>query len=59
MDGNKEKIVVLTEEIALPEDNIADFEESYKYIGILKANGNNEESTRKAIMAKYLQRVKS
>uniref|UniRef100_A0A669EZW7 Reverse transcriptase domain-containing protein n=1 Tax=Oreochromis niloticus TaxID=8128 RepID=A0A669EZW7_ORENI len=50
--------VVRTEGIELPEGNIADIEDSYKYLGIPQANGNHEEAARKAATTKYLQRVR-
>ncbi|KAJ0055988.1 hypothetical protein NL108_017219 [Boleophthalmus pectinirostris] len=50
--------VVHTEGVALPEGTTADVEDSYKYLGIPQANGSLEEVTRKAAMAKYLQRVR-
>lgn len=37
------------EGIALPEGNIADTEDNYKYLGILQANGNHKEAARKAV----------
>ena len=50
--------VVRTEGIELPEGNIADIEDSYKYVEIPLANGNHEEAARKAATPKYLQRVR-
>lgn len=38
--------------------NIADIENSYKYMGIPQANGNYAEATRKAATTKFLQRVR-
>lgn len=42
----------------LPECNIAATEESYRYLGIMQANGNHEEATGIAATAKYLPRVR-
>ncbi|KAL4008504.1 hypothetical protein ACER0C_002356 [Sarotherodon galilaeus] len=50
--------VVRTEGIELLEGNIADIEDSYKYLGIPQVNGNHEEAARKAATTKYLQRVR-
>ncbi|XP_039892266.1 uncharacterized protein LOC120736309 [Simochromis diagramma] len=50
--------VVGTKGIKLPKSNIADTEDSYKYLGIPQANGNYEEAARKAATTKYLQRVR-
>lgn len=46
--------VVRTEGIELPEDNIPDAEDSYKYLGIPQANGRHEEAGRKAATTEYL-----
>lgn len=45
--------VVRTEGIVLPESNIADIKDSYKYLGIPQANGNHKEAARKAQTTKY------
>ncbi|KAI3356768.1 hypothetical protein L3Q82_003449 [Scortum barcoo] len=50
--------VVRTEGVRLSDGNIADIEDSYKYLGIPQANGNLEEVARKSATAKYLQRVR-
>ena len=50
--------MIRTEGIDLPEGNIGDIQDSYKYLGIPQANGNHEEATRKSTTAKYLQRVR-
>jgi len=42
----------------LPEGTIADFQDSYKYLGVLWQNGNHNEAARKSPTTKYLQRVK-
>ena len=49
--------MISIEGIDLPEGNIGDIQDSYKYLGIPQANGNHEEATRKSTTAKYLQRV--
>lgn len=55
-NGNKRK-VVKTEGITLPEGNIADVVDSYKYLGILQANGNQEAVASKGAIVKHLQSV--
>ncbi|KAL3981034.1 opioid binding protein/cell adhesion molecule-like [Sarotherodon galilaeus] len=47
-----------TEGITLPVGNIADIEDSYKYLGIPQANGDHKEAARKATTTTYLQRVR-
>lgn len=39
--------MIMTKGVDLPEDNIANVQDSYKYIGIPQANGNHEETRRK------------
>ena len=46
--------LITTEGVELPEGNIADVQESYKYPGIPQANGNHEAVVRKSATAKYL-----
>ncbi len=41
----------------LREDKTANVEDSYKYPGILQANGNHEKAARKATTVKYLQKA--
>ena len=48
--------IISTEGVELPERNIGNVQNSYKYHGIPKANGNYEEIVRKS--AKYLYRLK-
>ena len=50
--------MIRTEGIELPECNIVDVQDSYKYLGNPQANGNHEETARKSARAKYLQRVR-
>ncbi|TWW74438.1 hypothetical protein D4764_14G0004410 [Takifugu flavidus] len=50
--------VVATDEVDLPEGNITDVQDSYKYLGIPQANGNHEEAARRSATAKYLQRLR-
>lgn len=40
--------IVRTAEVSLPAGTIADIKDSYKYLGILQANGNLKEATRKS-----------
>ena len=42
----------------LPEDCIADVQDTYKYLGIPQANGNQEEAARSSATAKYLRKVR-
>lgn len=49
--------MVRTEEIGIAGSKIADIEDSYKYLRTQKANGNHEETSRKAESTKYLQLV--
>lgn len=49
--------MVRTEETGIPGSKIVDIEDSYKYLRTQKANGNHEESSRKAESTKYLQLV--
>lgn len=42
----------------LPEGNIADVEDSYKYLGVAQANWNHEEGNRKSAITKYLHKVR-
>lgn len=46
--------VVRTEGIELPEGNVPDAEDSYKYLGIPQANGRHKEAGRKAATTEYL-----
>lgn len=46
--------MIRTEGVELPESSIADVQDSYKYLGVLQANGNHEEVARKSATAKYL-----
>ncbi|XP_076610522.1 uncharacterized protein LOC143335176 [Chaetodon auriga] len=50
--------IITTEGVELPEGNIADVQDSYKYLGIPQTNGNHEEATQRSATAKYLQRVR-
>ncbi|TWW78234.1 hypothetical protein D4764_11G0003550 [Takifugu flavidus] len=45
--------VITTDGVELPEGNIADLQDSYKYLGIPQANGNHEEAARRPATAKY------
>ncbi|CAK6965214.1 hypothetical protein%2C partial [Scomber scombrus] len=49
--------MIRTERVELPEGSIEDLQDSYKYLGILQANGNHEEAARKSATAKYLHRI--
>ena len=42
----------MTEGVELPEGNMVNVPDSYKYYGILQANGNHEEATRKSATTK-------
>lgn len=53
MVGNKEREDSQTEGTALPEGNIVDTGDSYKHLGIPKANGNHEVAARKAAASEY------
>ena len=44
--------------VELPGGNIADVQDSYKYLGIPQANGIHEEAARQSATAKYLHRVR-
>lgn len=46
--------MITTEGVKQPERNIADVQESYKYVGILKANGSHVEATGESATATYL-----
>ena len=50
--------MIRTEGVDLPEGNIGDIQDSYKYLGIPQANGSHEEAARKSTTTKYLQRVR-
>ncbi|TWW57466.1 Transforming growth factor beta receptor type 3 [Takifugu flavidus] len=50
--------VIATDGVELPEGNITDVQDSYKYLGIPQANGNHEEAARRSATAKYLQRLR-
>ncbi|TWW65015.1 hypothetical protein D4764_22G0006620 [Takifugu flavidus] len=50
--------VIATDGVDLPEGNITDLQDSYKYLGIPQANGNHEEAARRSATAKYLQRLR-
>ena len=50
--------MISSEGVELPEGNIADVQDSYKYLGIPLSNGNHEEAARKSATAKYLRRVR-
>ncbi|TWW74442.1 Rho GTPase-activating protein 26 GTPase regulator associated with focal adhesion kinase [Takifugu flavidus] len=50
--------VIATDGVELPEGNITDVQDSYKYLGIPQANGNQEEAARRSATAKYLQRLR-
>ena len=57
MISNRGKIIKI-EWVELLEGNIADVQDSKKYLRIWQANGNNEETTRKSATAIYLCRVR-
>ena len=48
--------MITTEEVELLEGNIADVQDSYKYLGIPQANGNHEEASMKSATGKYPHR---
>ncbi|TDH12783.1 hypothetical protein EPR50_G00051580 [Perca flavescens] len=50
--------MVTTEGVELPGGNIADVQDSYKYLGIPQANGNHEEAASQSATDKYLPRVR-
>ena len=50
--------MITTEGVELPEGNITDGQDSYKYLGIPQANSNHEEAARRSATAKYLQEVR-
>ncbi|KAF7665682.1 hypothetical protein LDENG_00133170 [Lucifuga dentata] len=50
--------MIRTEGVELPEGNMADIQDSYKYLGIPRADGNHEEAARKTVTAKTLHRMK-
>ncbi|TWW59399.1 hypothetical protein D4764_06G0009290 [Takifugu flavidus] len=50
--------VIATDGVDLPEGNITDVQDSYKYLGIPQANGNHEEAARRSATAIYLQRLR-
>ncbi|TWW67382.1 hypothetical protein D4764_02G0004230 [Takifugu flavidus] len=50
--------VIATDGVELPEGDITDVQDSYKYLGIPQANGNHEEAARRSATAKYLQRLR-
>ena len=58
MQLNDRGKLITTEGGELPEGNITEFQNSYKYLGVPQANGNHEESARKSATTKYLQRVR-
>ena len=47
-----------TIEISLPEGQIDNIDKSYKYLGILKSIGNNDEEVRCTATSKYRNRVR-
>ena len=47
-----------TEGVELPEGNIVDVQDSYRYLGVPKANSKHEETAQRSATPKYLQRVR-
>ncbi|GLD71716.1 uncharacterized protein AKAME5_002303800 [Lates japonicus] len=50
--------IIRTKRVELPENNTADVQASYKYLGFPQATGNHEEAARTSATAKYLRRVR-
>ena len=44
--------MIKIEGVELPEDNIVDIQDSYKYLGILQADGNHKETGQRSATAK-------
>ena len=52
---SKTSKVIAAEVVELPEVNIADIQNSLKYLGIRQANDNNEEAGRKSATTRHIQ----
>ena len=54
--ASKRDKMTTTKGIELPEGNIADVQDCYKYLGVPQTNSKQDEAARKSVTTKNLQR---